>query len=324
MTRFYFTIDTEYEAGHAMRHGKAGRAENFTRSICGRTDAGDVGIFYQMDMFDRCGLKGVFFIDPMPALLWGTAAIADIVGPVVERGHDVQLHIHTEWLDLAGSANPLGSRRGTNIKDFHFEDQCVLIDWARAQLQAAGAPRPLAFRAGNYGANDDTLRALAELGFTHDSSHTPGMAGSACEISLGPDHRRPMDHLGITEVPIGCVGDVITGLRHAQLTALSLVELVAAARHAMDAGLADFTLVSHSFELLCRDRRRINKIVRRRFDLFCQALAAMEGIETACFTMNPPKPGSADSLRPALPPSAMRNGSRMAEQAVSNMLYGSG
>jgi hypothetical protein len=117
-----------------------------------------------MDVFERHGIKAVFFVDPMPALVWGTAAIEDVVGPIVVRGHDVQLHIHTEWLELAGDANPLGMRTGMNIKDFGVEEQCVLLDYARGVLIAAGAPGPVAFRAGNYGANDDTLRALAQLG----------------------------------------------------------------------------------------------------------------------------------------------------------------
>jgi len=322
MTLLYFTIDTEYEPGFVARNGADTRQENFDRSIRGRTEAGDVGIFYQIEMFDRCGLKAVFFVDPMPSLLWGTQAIADVVGPIVERGHDVQLHLHTEWLELAGSANPLGSRIGDNLKDFAFEDQCRLLEWAAQELQAAGAPRPTAFRAGNYGANDDTLRALAMLGFSHDSSHTPGFAGSPCAISLGQEHRRPLRHRGVTEVPIGCVGDVVGGLRHAQLTALSLAELLAATRHAVDNQITDFTLVSHSFELLCRDRRRTNKIVKRRFDRYCEQLAAMDGVETGTYADRAPRPARKTRPRSILPKSAMRTGGRIAEQAVANMLYG--
>jgi len=114
----------------------------------------------------------------MPGLIWGTAAIEDVVGPIVRRGHDVQLHIHTEWLELTGSANPVG-RTGTNIADFNLDEQCNLLDRARSLLVAAGAPLPRAFRAGNYGANDDTLRALAILGLSHDSSHCPGLPALA-------------------------------------------------------------------------------------------------------------------------------------------------
>src|SRR3546814_9494722 len=43
---------------------------------------------------------------------------------------------------------------------------------AADMLVRAGAPEPVAFRAGNFGANDDTLRALDALGFLFDSSRS--------------------------------------------------------------------------------------------------------------------------------------------------------
>ena len=322
MTQLYFTIDTEYEPGFTAEKGSGSRRANFERSILGRTADGDVGVFYQLDTLDRHGLKGVVFVDPMPALLWGVEAIADVVGPIVSRGHDVQLHLHTEWLALAGAANPLKDRTGQNLKDFTFEEQCTLIEWARDRLVAAGAPKPIAFRAGNYGANDDTLRALAELGFTHETSHNPGFSGSPCDISLGPDDRRPTRHCGLTEVPIGCVEDIGSELRHAQLTALSLAELTAALEHARDHDIDDFTLVSHSFELVCRRRKRVNRIVKRRFDLLCEAIAAMEGVATATYSEAPPEPLRRPYPRPALPRSPVRAGVRIVEQVLANTFYG--
>ena len=184
MVSLYFTIDTEYESGFTARRGAGSREANFDRSIRGRTATGDGGIFHQMDVFDAHGLKAVFFVDPMPALIWGTGAIADIVEPVLKRGHDVQLHLHTEWLAIAGDRNPLGERTGPNLKHFSFDEQCQLLDLAIGFLMDAGAPRPVAFRAGNYGANDDSLRALAANGLTHDTSHPPGLMDAECEIGL--------------------------------------------------------------------------------------------------------------------------------------------
>lgn len=316
MTAVYLTIDTEYAAGFAAR----GRAENFARSIACETPAGAVGVFHQMRLMERYGIKGVFFVDPMPALLWGRAAVEDVVGPVVEAGHDVQLHCHTEWLELAGAANPFG-KTGQNIADFAFEDQCAILAWARDTLVAAGAPPPVAFRAGNYGANDDTLRALAAIGLEYDSSHTPGIDGGASRISLTRGHRHPVRHYGVIEVPTGCIRTFGGGLRHAQVTAISAREMLAAIRHARDHGAASFTLVSHSFELLCRERRRVNTVVRRRFEDLCRGIAALPGVESATYATHPPAAASVGE-QPLLPPNAMREGLRMAEQLVANRLYG--
>lgn len=321
MTRLFITIDTEYEPGFTAAHGPHSRRENFERSIACRTAEGSVGLGFQLDRFDRHGLKAVFFVDPMPALLWGVGAIADVVEPIVRRGHDVQLHLHTEWLALSGSANPLGTRTGANLKDFGFDEQCVLIDYAARTLAEAGAPPPVAFRAGNYGADDDTLRALAENGIAYDTSHGPGYAGSPCAITLGAGHREPLAHCGVVEVPIGCIGGV-RGLRHAQITALSSAELLSALKHARDHAIGDFTIVSHSFELLSRDRSRINRIVKNRFEQLCKGIGAMPGVATATYAEDPPAIPIAPGARPTLAANFARSARRMAEQAVVNALYG--
>ena len=320
MTALYITIDTEYSFGLARRMGGGGRAENFASAIIGSTPTGPLGVHYQMDRFDAHGIKAVFFVDPMPALVWGTEAIADVVGPIVARGHDVQLHLHSEWLEIAGSANPLGTRTGGNLRDFGFEQQCTLIDYARGVLIAAGALAPAAFRAGNYGANDDTLRALAELGIAYDTSHCPGIALSECQISLGPDDRHVQRHCGTIEVPIGCIAAPGGGLRHYQLTALTDGELLAALRHAVRAGQQQVTMVSHSFELLSRDRHRANRIVQRRFDRLCAGLAKVPGLTSATYASCPPKLESASPT--LLPHSQLRTLRRYAEQALGNALYG--
>lgn len=323
VTRLYITIDTEYDFGFTFRNGAQSRQANFARSIACATPEGEVGIGYQMDMLEAHGLKAVFFVDPMPALIWGTAAIEDIVGPVIARGHDVQLHIHTEWLELAGSANPVRQRTGRNIKDFSFEDQCILLGYARDILVAAGAPAPVAFRAGNYGANDDTLKALAEIGIAYDTSHCPGISGSHCAISLSSACRMPVRHCGLIEVPIGCIAGPNRKLRHAQLTAISSAETLAALHHCLKNEIGAFTLVSHSFELLSRDRSRVNRIVRRRFEKLCARLSLLRGVRTGTYSCSPPRIGQDSRENSVLPFNPLRTGLRIAEQAATNAMYGS-
>ena len=322
MTAIYLTIDTEYSAAFAQAPHALSPEENFRRVIAGRVRGGEAGIFYQMDVLDKHGCKGVFFVDPLPGLLWGTRAIADVVEPIVARGHDVQLHCHTEWLALAGERNPLGTKTGRNMADFSLEDQVRILEVSREILDAAGAPAPIAFRAGNYGANDDTLRALARVGMAYDTSHCPAIAASACRIGLGPEDRLPLRRLGVIEVPVGCIDDGAGGLRHAQVTALSSREMRDAIVHARDAGLGSFTIVSHSFELLSRDRNRVNPIVRRRFERLCGTIAGTPGVSTATYAENPPQPSLRGSGCPVLPANTLRRSMRLAEQAVGNVLYG--
>ncbi len=322
MLRVYITIDTEYSSGFVEGGSAFDRAENYARSIACITPDGPSGISHKLELLEQYGQKAVFFVDPMPALLWGVAAIEDIVAPILNAGQDVQLHLHTEWLELAGSANPMRGKTGHNIADFTFDEQCQLIAYARDTLMAAGAPAPVAFRAGNYGANDDTLRALKQAGIRFDTSHCPAIDGGYCQLSLTPDDLLPVEHCGIIEVPVGSIATVGGGQRHAQITALSLREMTAAIRHARDIGRQEFTLVSHSFELINRRKLTANKIVHRRFDGLCRELKRMRRVTTANYRDDPPQVSPPHAESELLPPDAVRTGLRMAEQIVSNTLYG--
>ncbi|MDP5102499.1 MAG: hypothetical protein NWP98_01075 [Erythrobacter sp.] len=323
MTRVFITIDTEYSSGLYAGPDAASRAENFARSIGCITPGGPAGVSHKLELLNHYGQKAVFFVDPMPALVWGVAAIEDIVGPIIAAGQDVQLHCHTEWLGHAGSANPLASKRtGLSIADFPLDEQCEIIAYARETLMAAGAPAPVAFRAGNYGANDDTLRALSANGIAYDASHCPALTDGLCRISLGPEDRDPVRHMGVIEVPAGTIGTLGGGQRHAQITALTLAEMLAAVRHAKREGRESFTLVSHSFELINRRKLAVNPIVRRRFSGLVKALAGMRRVETGTFAGTPPTlPAFAKQSDP-LPATAMRTSLRLAEQFISNTLYG--
>ena len=321
MLRVPITIDTEYSAGLHVRDRATDYRDNFDRSIWGVAENGTVGIGYQMDVLDEHGLTGVFFVDPMPALVWGGAAVSAVVEPIIVRGHDVQLHIHTEWLEFL-TGGPFAVLRGRNIRDFTLEQQVDLLGTARELLVDAGAPPPVAFRAGNYGANDDTLRALAILGLTHDTSFCPGIADSDCHIDLPDDQHAAIERLGVVEVPIGSIALSGGGQRHAQLTALTVREMTAAISHAHDQGRDEFTLVAHSFELMSRDRRRVNRIVTRRFERLCRWLADSPGVTSGTYRDDPPRPRP-DAAPELLPHDPLRTAERLAEQAVSNALWGS-
>jgi hypothetical protein len=319
------TVDTEYASGYVASGDADSCGENFARCLSCDTPSGAVGIHYQMEIMDRHGLKAVFFVDPMPALVWGDEAVERIVTPILARGHDVQLHLHTEWLALAGRSSPIApGRTGRNLADFTCGEQEALIGWAAERLVSAGARYPLAFRAGNYGANDDTLRALARLGIAFDSSFAPALVGGDCGIGLGRDDLAPVSREGVRELPIAAIA-ARGGLRHAQLTALSISELKAAIRHARDADWAAFVLVSHSFEMMNRDRGLANRVVQRRFEALCAWIASEPGVTTGTFADQWVRerllqPGSRTAQPVARAP--VREMMRMAEQAFANAVYG--
>ncbi len=271
MTRALITIDTELSA--SRQQAGMGWQDNLRASLTGTTGAGDYGIGWQMDRMETCGIRGVFFVDPMPALIHGPDLVARMIEPILSRGHEVQVHIHSEWLEWAADS-PVEGRTGRNIGDFSLEDQVTLIGWARDALVAAGAPRPNAFRAGNYGANDDTLRALARLGIAWDSSYNADYAGKPCQITLMPETVDPVAVKGTVEAPVAGIWDKPGHFRPAQVCALSAAEMAQGLAHAAASGAHSFVVVSHSFEMLSRDRQRPNRLVMRRFEALCRAIAA--------------------------------------------------
>ncbi len=314
-TQVFISCDTELSALLYQR-GASGRA-NFDASITGRTASGDFGIGWQMDRMDEHGLKGVFFVDPMPALVYGRQIVADIVGPILSRGHEVQLHIHTEWLDFAPT-NPFAPLSGHSIADFPAEAQKDILAFARDLLVEGGAPKPSAFRAGNYGADDSTLRALCELDISWDTSLNPVYLGAGCRITLPRETINATAHCGVTELPVSTLYDRPGHLRPAQVCALSSSEMSALLNHATCIKQAHVMIVCHSFEMLSRDRQRPNRLVMDRFEALCAHVGQHEALENGLFSAVNPEVGTTSAL---LPPNLLRTGWRYMEQAWAQARY---
>jgi hypothetical protein len=319
MAKVLLTVDTELSALLHQR-GFSPRA-NFESSILGRTEAGDYGIIWQMEQLNARGLTGVYFIDPMPALVYGIDVIRDIVALVLQHGHEVQLHCHTEWLEWA-EKSPVAGRTGRNIGDFSLEDQMVLLALARDLLEEAGSPALTAFRAGNFGANDDTLRALAAIGLSWDSSFNSAWMGNPCAIALSADEGGPILKHGIAEIPVSGIQDRPGGFRPAQICALSSREMRDALEHAAGQGDSNFVIVTHSFEMLSRNRARPNRLVMARFEAICDAIARNGNLATASFAdLDVTKVKEAGNRAFRLGSSLPRTAWRMAEQAVGTWVY---
>ncbi|MGE4321636.1 MAG: hypothetical protein AB7E60_01245 [Sphingobium sp.] len=319
MTALIITIDTELSS--SLHQKGVGLEDNIRRSIWGEAGGRSYGIGWQMDQMDRYGVRGVFFLDPMPALVHGPDFLAPIVAAIVGRGHEVQMHIHTEWLAWARQS-PVDGRQGRNIGDFSLADQTVLLSLCKSLLEAAGAPAITAFRAGNFGANDDTLRALAAIGVAWDSSVNPAYLGRGCDIGVDVARVDAVRRLGVAEVPVSGIADRPGGFRPAQVCAMSGAEMAAGLRHAVDQGQDAFVVVTHSFEMLSRDRRRPNRLVMRRFIRLCRRARAMAALRPAGFgdlpATLPDRPARAQT-RAA--PDRMRTMLRIAQQAWATWLY---
>lgn len=286
--------------------------------IYGETRHGDFGLAYQMDVLEKHGLKGVFFIEALFPCAVGLDPLRQIVELIQSRGHEVQLHVHAEWAKR--TPEPLvPGRSGKHLKDFTEDEQFQLISRALEYLNAAGANHVCAFRAGNYGADFATLRTLRRLGIAYDTSYNLPYLGSRCGLCTAEPVLQPRVIEGVWEFPITYFYDLPGHVRHLQLTACSFPEMKAVLQQAWELRWYSVVLVSHSFELVGpRSPGRPvlpDYLVIRRFERVCQFLDTnRDKFQTTTFDEVDPAEIAGTGTGPPIRTSVWSTAFRMVEQ----------
>jgi hypothetical protein len=310
VTPVFLTVDTEFAWRHHVRGADVDAM--YRRSI----EPAGVGLGYKLRRFAEHGLKACFFVDPMPALVFGLDPFRRIVEAVMTAGQEVQLHLHPNWTGACPEERGATHPRG-DLSQYSLAEQRALIARATELLLAAGAERPVAFRAGSYAANDDTLRVLAEQGFLYDASHNGATHPEPSAIGLDPRQVAPVRRGGVVEVPVTVIEERPGVLRTAQICALSTAEWRALLDHAAARDHAALSLVSHGFELANRAGDRANAVHVRRFDALCAMLAERADVLPTCHFRDRPAL-RLDAEDAPLGPDLMRTRWRQAEQLWSN------
>lgn len=323
--KVFITVDTEVWPSHPDWRTNRLHAD-IEKHLYGATPRGELGVRYQLRILAGAGLKAVFLIEPLFAIAAGLDPLRQLVGEVLEQGHEVGLHTHAEWVGYLGDQSPIPSRRVQHMKDLGFDDQLRLIETGLDLLRRAGAPNVESHRAGNYTANLDTLRALARAGVRIDTSYN--FFYEYTRLGLAP-HQEPLQtpgwFEGTAEYPVSQFIDRPGSYRHVQLAAVSNWEFEHTLGQAWRQGRSSYVIVSHSFELL-KQRAGVTQpdphwAVKRRFERLCAFLGAnRDRFETALFRGLPaPAPGPCLPAQP-LKSSWIRTGFRMVEQVLGDRL----
>lgn len=245
----------------------------FRQYIYGPTPKGDFGLPYQLKVLNDHGLSGVFYVEPLFSSRFGEQALAEIVGLVRESGQEVQLHLHTEWVDE--SRVPLLEDVHTkrqHLRYFTLEEQTTLIAKGAELLRQAGASDINAFRAGSFAFNRDTLSALSANGIIFDSSYNASLFGLDSGVLPGVTVVEPIECGGVYEYPMTVFNDGTSALRHTQLTACSFQEMEGLLWQALKSGRSSFVILSHGSELLNQAKNRQDDVVVKRFQKLCAFL----------------------------------------------------
>lgn len=245
----------------------------FQRYIYGPTSRGDYGLPYQLHQLQEHGLTGVFFVESLFSTRFGLDSLAEIIGLVRERGQEIQLHLHTEWVDESNEPlldNITGKKQF--LRYFSLQEQTILIQVGARLIELAGGQSVNTFRAGSFGFNRDTLRALATNHIAFDSSYNASMFGPDSGVSPEIVLVEPVECEGVYEYPMTVFHNGTGSLRHAQVTACSYREMEGLLWQAMESGRKAFVILSHNFELLNGSMNRPDDIVVTRFRKLCTFL----------------------------------------------------
>lgn len=133
------------------------------------------GIGLHMDLLEHFGFRGCFFVDVLMEFEHGQAALERTLGAILERGHEVELHVHPEHLQ--GSRDPRAERAGAGLYGGRvWEDRELfgrLIELSADLFERRVGRPPVAYRAGGFRVFDVQLEVLAEHGIRIDSSIQP-------------------------------------------------------------------------------------------------------------------------------------------------------
>ncbi len=245
----------------------------FDRYIYGKSKAGSFALPKTLEILGANGLHGVFFVEPLFAARFGPEYLRQVVALIQEAGQEVQLHLHPEWTD---EITPLpfagATRKRRHLWEYSLEEQSVLIALGVEMLQMAGAPRPTAFRAGNFGANENTFRALAANGIRYDSSINATIPDCVPDLRGRLDLHATRELHGVVSCPVAVFRDGTGRLRHAQVGACSAPELEQAIAAAARSKWQSFVIFSHNFEMLRQESSLPDWFVVNRFRRLCAFL----------------------------------------------------
>ena len=318
MLDVFLTIDTEIWCD-GWDNLDAKFPEAFRRYVYGPTRHGNYALPATLDILNDHGLDAVFFVEPLFAARFGQAPLDELVGLIRTQNQEIQLHLHTEWVDEADDIElPRVSHKHQHLRMFDRAEQAHLISYGRERLRRAGVENIQAFRAGSYALNADTLAALGDNGIAIDTSYNPSAQIGVADVATGRTLHQPTALGPVVEYPVSTFQDG-RGLRHLQVTACSLREFEHLLWQAVRKGWDSLVIVSHNFELLDASKTRVDRIAARRFRSLCRFLADRpDTFRVRGFTDLQPRPstGSKASLDSAL----WRTGARMLEQGLRRLV----
>jgi len=274
----FITVDTEHSIGGAFIDSTLKPVGNEKR-VFGKIGDQYYGIPLIIDIANRYDIPLTFFLEVLNKYYFGENESREVCRYIIERGHNVQLHLHPNFLNFT-RPNPGEHHFSDRLCNYDLEKQVELIKEGRELLIQYGAKPPIAFRAGNFAADRNTLEALKRSGFLIDSSFSKNFGNSFPETN----HININDSFqveGICEFPVTNFVESMPfrakRFKALDINGVSFQEMKYVLNQGRTIGLNNITIILHSFSFIKPYDVQYKVIkprwrVIRRFEKLCYLL----------------------------------------------------
>jgi peptidoglycan/xylan/chitin deacetylase (PgdA/CDA1 family) len=196
--KIFLFITIDVEAGSYK-----GKPNTLSDRIYGYIDGEYWGVPKMMELCKKYNVSATFFVDVYEYKYYGENAFKKIVTEIKENGFDVQLHAHPRW-------------HYENNKDkmwqYSLEQQTEIIREGKKLIYGWTGVAPIAFRAGAFAADENTLKALEMNEIFFDSSLAFNYPSSRLSLLVPQININNMSNIGkVIEIPVTVFKEIKIG-----------------------------------------------------------------------------------------------------------------
>lgn len=144
------------------------------------TKKANEGVENSLDVIERNNAKICFALTPGVAECLNNRVRERLKSKNVEIG----LHIHPDHRMLINRG--ISDNRSRALRDYSLEEQKMMMKFGMGIIKHKFNLKPKVFVAGRWSENNDTIKALAQLGFEYDCSPDPNFTSVDCNWSRLP------------------------------------------------------------------------------------------------------------------------------------------
>jgi hypothetical protein len=137
-------------------------------------------------IWDKFSIRPVYFVSPEVV---GNDECCRTLKDEIRRGAEIGTHLHSEYIEPQRKHEDISGTVSDEFPCFAYDAEVELakIKNLTGLIEKKLGVRPVSYRAARYGADLDTIKAIAKLGYKVDSSVTPD---TDWRNYGGPDHSR--------------------------------------------------------------------------------------------------------------------------------------